>query len=66
NYFYKHLIEVYGERIKKRHAKVLSDADHHGSRVYSCAGGLKVLFDHDPRDSDGDGKSDWEEWLEGF
>ena len=67
NYFYQHLVEVFGEGIKKRHALVIAPGiDHNGFRAYASEGGLKVLFDHDPKDSDNDGKSDQQEWLEGW
>ena len=67
NYYYQHVIRIHGEKIRKRHALIIAPGvDHNGFRAYTSPGGLKALFDHDPKDADGDGKSDWQEWLEGW
>lgn len=65
NCFYQHLIKVYGQDITKRHSlNIAPGVNHNGFDAYASPAGLRVLFGHDPRDSDGDGKSDWQEWLE--
>lgn len=64
--FYAHLIDVYGEDIKKTHAMAIaSGVDHNGFKAYASPAGLKFLFDSSRTDSDKDGKTDWEEWLAG-
>lgn len=63
-FYYQHLIDVYGQDITKLHSlNIAPGVDHNGFRAYASPAGLRVLFGYDPRDSDGDGISDWEEWL---
>jgi len=63
-FFYQHLIDVYGQSITKSHSlNIAPGVDHNGFRAYASPAGLRVLFGYDPRDSDGDGISDWDEWL---
>lgn len=62
--FYEHLIDVYGEEIRKTHVTgIASGVNHNGFDAYASPAGLKFLFDHSRVDSDGDGRSDWQEWL---
>lgn len=62
--FYAHLIDVYGEDIRKTHAMAIaSGVNHNGFEAYASRAGLKFLFDHSRIDSDNDGTSDWQEWL---
>ncbi|MBM83505.1 MAG: hypothetical protein CMJ78_23345 [Planctomycetaceae bacterium] len=64
--FFKHLIDVYGEDIKKTHAMGVSRGVNHDEfRSYASREALKFLFDDSKVDSDKDGKTDWEEWLAG-
>lgn len=64
--FYAHLIDVYGDEIRKTHAMAVAPGvDHNGYRAYASPQGLRFLFDVDRRDSDHDGTSDWDEWLAG-
>ncbi len=62
--FYLHLIDVYGEDIRKTHTTgVASGVNHNGFDAYASPMGLKFLFDHSRTDSDKNGKPDWQEWL---
>ncbi len=65
-FFYAHLIDVFGEDIRKTHAMAVAPGvDHNGFKAYVSRPALRFLFDFDPRDSDRDGASDWDEWLAG-
>ncbi|WP_166827896.1 alpha/beta hydrolase [Thalassoroseus pseudoceratinae] len=64
--FFAHLIDVYGEDIKKTHAMAIAEGvNHNGFDAYASNAGLKFLFDHSHTDTDKDGETDWEEWLAG-
>ena len=64
--FFAHLIDVYGDDIKKTHAMgIARGVNHKGFDAYLSPEALKFLFDYSRSDRDRDGKTDWEEWLSG-
>lgn len=64
--FYEYLKFYYGREITRRHVMwVEPGITHNGRRIIQSPSGLRLLFDYDPRDSDGDGVSDWDEWKAG-
>lgn len=64
--FYDHIQDYYGPEIRNRHVfNIEPGIRHQGSLILRSPSGLRLLFDYDPRDSDKDGVSDWDEWLAG-
>jgi len=64
--FYEHLKVYYGPEIQNRHVFDIEPGfGHSGSNALRSPAGLRLLFDYDPRDSDNDGVSDWDEWMAG-
>ena len=65
-FFALHLVDVYGQDIEATHAfGIARGVKHNGFDAYASTEGLKFLFDYSREDSNGDGKTDWEEWIAG-
>lgn len=63
--YFKHLLHVYGEDIRDKHAMAVArGVDHNGFDAYASQEGRKFLFDVDRKDTNKDGTSDWQEWLD--
>jgi hypothetical protein len=64
--YFNHLLEVYGEGIRQYQSlHIVPGAGHSFSQNLNSVVGRRYLFDVDPTDTDGDGQTDWGEWIAG-
>lgn len=64
--YYAYLQAFYGPEITLRHSLAIEPGiSHQGENLVKSPTGLRFLLDHDPRDTDRDGVSDWDEWKAG-